>query len=1161
MSAMTDVAGYISSEVAGSVNSAQNDYVRFAQNDGPLLKANDQKKITQSFWLGANKFHYNHNFDIEWRWVPMKEAETGGGKSEDDWKNYLNNLFSIQDTNRLPSNSEYEKEGKKTAILDAIDEAAQALNQRTEENYYLSKYDIVDMDGSQAAREYAKMINVSQSITTGEDGKRGREATVSINKTEDTFGMMVATLTYELSADQMAEIKKEDGTQDNGETLIVYKSYAFPVVVEGEGKPGSVSLFSSRLGQEPNSSYTPDDGTSSQINQKGEPKFTLFSQDNQMMIQGETFQKSTQLNMSDFDGGMERDEGSRNPYNGLTDYEYVLQVNMGLYRSKAHHAVVTVSSNPDKNNQDEEKRVITVAERDGGERLPSGMGSVLADNNKTINQILSEGSRPQQDHHRWTATEDKNFNDSSLQRDTSQDTEENQDTDRYILMNNGNDDTVEYTAYLVLRARGSGVADVTVDFYDENNNLITDNLNKPASPYRLRATVQHKAPNINRTLGLVQLWAIGNGLERELELVQEPIGGGTAVTGYDPEVENYKQEVPFTYKHYQLRVPKGTINDNNTSQKVTVTVTNENGAEIPFYPVQENGQQVLKTEVKLSKDELNKGFDFYIWDNENDADKTTMDNGQGKNFNTKIGDLYSINFEVQADYKTLPTKTYHFKLRRTEASKNKNLTFLGVYYTQKDAEGDGKTRNNLLENFDPNGDKFFTKPFSYDYKTVYVLAEYDDNTYMEITYRPERETTTGREQQVVLDKLPKEAINGEVGTTLPCLKLYVDSEAEIEAAKKENKYPIEHTETLNPLDMPEYRIFFNRDEPSHNALLNSVKIYDAEALDRGEKKALPHSPTQFTADNLGPYYLTNRNAVPYSTSKLRLEITPADNRFSSIEIFVNGKPDVVITDKKEDEGKINGLIELKNKLTAQGEDGFGEEDVNIITIVVTPQDNLRPDPDAEDSGTPGENNQKTYEFRIARMPANTEPRLDPVKIMDQDDKEIRTDFHRDGTQQNGKEYELLLPYETWQISVEATPIDPNASIRLTVSPEKTGEQVTDLVKELLGDKKATLEPGKPSIKYPLNAPGNPRTFTVTGVAEDGKTVADYVFKIDREPPSTDALLKRLDVTNLTSKGLTPLFKARETEYTATLAEGQRAVTITAVPNEEHATIRIDGTLV
>lgn len=201
-----------------------------------------------------------------------------------------------------------------------------------------------------------------------------------------------------------------------------------------------------------------------------------------------------------------------------------------------------------------------------------------------------------------------------------------------------------------------------------------------------------------------------------------------------------------------------------------------------------------------------------------------------------------------------------------------------------------------------------------------------------------------------------------------------------------------------------------------------------------------------------------------------------------------------------------------------------------------------------------ENYASVYRFEIERNPPSTDADMTGLVTKGDDGKEIKLyAFHRDETH-----YEFTVPYETRKVSFNPKTSDANAKVVLKAS--------NDLLHNI-GIGLDKLTPGSDSKLYTLGEPGSPVTFELTVQAEayevwpEAQYTKTYTVTIDREPPSTDARLKRLAVDGITEDGLTPTFKASQLSYSATVAMGAEGVTITPTANEPHASIKVNGEFV
>lgn len=477
---------------------------------------------------------------------------------------------------------------------------------------------------------------------------------------------------------------------------------------------------------------------------------------------------------------------------------------------------------------------------------------------------------------------------------------------------------------------------------------------------------------------------------------------------------------------------------------------------------------------------------------------------------------YTLHFLVRAQDLN-HQREYTLKVRRNNPNTDDKLASLLVSHY----DPDNPTQiENLITNFDPNTREYLIENLPYSTNYLRVRAESSSQYADAPEYNPQliKLAKEGKEFLDMKKDLPEEtvtAIEGYVGAQLPCLTVTVKSEADV-------------TNKVEAKDVV-YRVFFKFAPPSEEASLTNIQVSNA-ADTNATPAALPYTPA-FGANNPGPYRMTETNALPYTTERIRLQVTPADPKVSKIEVSVNSsKP-----------------FEIKNYQVPS--DAFTLQPhsdtfmYNRVVITVT----------AEDGKTT-----KTYSFEIERSPARDDSDLVSLVLTDGDDTPITEtyfQFHRDETN-----YKITLPFDTRYVKFQPTLSDPNGHIKLKDSGNPL-HNLSDTLGNLLGDPRDTLTSGELSKRYDLNEPGNPRTFTITAIAEDNRTSKSYVLEIDREKPSKDALLKNLTATNVTEDGLDPIFKPTVTQYTGTMAEGQNAIIVTPTAKDPNATIRVDGEVV
>lgn len=247
-------------------------------------------------------------------------------------------------------------------------------------------------------------------------------------------------------------------------------------------------------------------------------------------------------------------------------------------------------------------------------------------------------------------------------------------------------------------------------------------------------------------------------------------------------------------------------------------------------------------------------------------------------------------------------------------------------------------------------------------------------------------------------------------------------------------------------------------------------------------------------------------------------------------------------------------------LEARREDGsFGTNELHILVVAEaganTPVSTLIEDAEKEQHNPDLAKFYTLYTLEIERLPASTDADLTNVVVRDINGNEQKLfNFHKDETS-----YTFTVPYEAEKVSFTPTLSYPTATIQL----KDSGNPV-----HMAGVLYDNLSSGVESRTYNLNDwRGSPRTYTLIVKSEafldssepdsvkwEKGYAKEYTFTIARGAPSTDARLKRLEVSGVTEDGLSPVFKGSQLAYTATVAMGTREVTITPTVNEPHATI-------
>lgn len=499
------------------------------------------------------------------------------------------------------------------------------------------------------------------------------------------------------------------------------------------------------------------------------------------------------------------------------------------------------------------------------------------------------------------------------------------------------------------------------------------------------------------------------------------------------------------------------------------------------------------------------------------ASKTTVRSGRSVKITLKedkadasrnmVGNVYWVRFTVQAADPRVHSE-YVVCVTRVEPSEDTTLKLLEVF-----AEDDADGQTNLVTGFAPETrDYLVTVPYAAKYLRLHAEANFPR---AEVSFRPalgNRGATFGAKVYLDLSEMTDRATFE--GVDLPYFN--VDVKPEINLTLQEGD--------MGGVTNGNYRIFVNRLPPSEESRMSALTVIDA-ADTAATPTALTYSPA-FNADNTGPYRITDTNALPYSVKAVRFQVTPMDPLVSSIRIYDKDKTKVLATIENP-----NVFSEPVN-LTARSADFLYNE---FVIQLVSEKGGGKASPEASEY--------TEYRVQIERAEANTDADLLDVALNDQDGGALRMfAFHRDETR-----YEITVPYAVRSVSFTAKLSDANASIELQDSGNL-------LHQAGLNFDKVTSERSTP--QYKLNDPGTPRTFALIVTAEDGKTQKTYSFVINRESPSSDALLKKLTVDGLTEDGISPIFKPQDTSYSGTVEEGAEGIHITATANDKNATIMI-----
>ncbi len=450
------------------------------------------------------------------------------------------------------------------------------------------------------------------------------------------------------------------------------------------------------------------------------------------------------------------------------------------------------------------------------------------------------------------------------------------------------------------------------------------------------------------------------------------------------------------------------------------------------------------------------------------------------------------------------------KLRATVTAQNPNIKTVYTLHLVKDpASTDSNLKslgmyleddavgmkNNLIKNFDPLSTGPYTISVPYGAKYLKVKGEVSSPFAREMKYSPE---LIKKSQLGTVEWLDLSAMDPDPDGDgyLKFVVSVLPEDTSISDARK-------------------YEVHIYREPPSTVSTLKDMKVSDA-----GDK-AIPFQPN--FQDKVNTYTLD----IPYSVSEIKLTLQPTDERISNIQVYsIKRSPDNLLLEMKD--GKIKpGAPTPAIKVFSLDAQEIRDLGYHPLLIVVT----------AEDEQTETE-----YELRVLRDLPGTDAQLKSLDIKDQDGGAVKTfAFHPDETN-----YTLSVPFETSGITFTPVSSDPNAHIRI----QEEGQ---------LFPSGSEIGSGVTSKVYKLKGPGEEKVYELLVTAEDGKTQKTYTVKVTRGQPSSDARLKKLDVSNVDS--FEPVFIASKTSYKAVVSKGAPGVVIKASANHPGATIRINGNVV
>lgn len=728
--------------------------------------------------------------------------------------------------------------------------------------------------------------------------------------------------------------------------------------------------------------------------------------------------------------------------------------------------------------------------------------------------------------------------------------------------------------YLTLVAKNKGTATVTVEFY-----VTIGGRAQVDSTHTIEIDVRDTSPSTDSTLRSLAVRDKGN--EEPAETYE--YGFASANVDYSDRII----ELPYAYDTYTITP---VVNDNAIRNGlIHVTATDLNGNEAKIMQVAGATDPVSVQDVKSTNPVTIK-----------------IDRGQ-------VGEVYRLFFEVTAQDPRVKSR-YEIRVQRVPPSTDDTLSTL-AFYPQDDTDG----KNNYLKDFNPDSSGPYIIDIPYGTKKLRVSA-IPNFKRAQVTYSVDLESLTllGRKEylDVLSDKLPNDQVPGyDTGVTLPHFQVKVTPESELVeggdlAAHATRTYdiflnrlpPSEESrlsaltvvnaadDSANPRALS-YNPGFGRDNEGPyrmsgalavpystkavrfkatpmDSTVSGIYIYGKPVTDEPlpEPTATPDPGASATATpdpGAGATATPDPGAGATATPDPSATATPTPNPSVTTATGLVQPSALLSGGLRASKDDWQLLTEITNTTVfskpvniapRNNQTGFV---YNEIAVLVVSEAGTGMDPLyflSDEVKPKHENYASVYRFEIERNPPSTDADMTGLVTKGDDGKEVKLyAFHRDETH-----YAFTVPYETRKVSFNPTTSDANAKVVLKAS--------NDLLHNIgIGLDKLTT--GSDSKLYTLGEPGSPVTFELTVQAEayevwpESQYTKTYTVTIDREPPSTDARLKRLAVDGITEDGLTPTFKASQLSYSATVAMGAEGVTITPTANEPHASIKVNGEFV
>ena len=639
---------------------------------------------------------------------------------------------------------------------------------------------------------------------------------------------------------------------------------------------------------------------------------------------------------------------------------------------------------------------------------------------------------------------------------------------------------------------------MTISFYvKDHNNVLTEQ-----KGCTITFNVNDSTPSTDARLKSLTITAYETTEQRSLW--ERIVSGGKSkeiLFGFNMDKIDYKDNViTLPYKYDRVTFKAEPNHPIGSSEPIKIS----------RYNATYNNQQVnFKTGAELSNQATDGDVGSVIRNKESEESKFNKDGD--------LGEVFRYDILVKAQHPD-GEETYSVYIQRAYPNDDSTLKSIGIY-----AEDDTELKNNYITSFNPETLEYEIQvPYSTKKLKVNALTNYED---AKITYSPDLESDD------IFERTPKEWFilndgskqNDATKGDYYELKITVNSEQSIWG-----------TDASAAKAVSEYIIKVYLAPPNTDATLKSFSVFNKKNEQLKYTPNFDASPEAYNFD----YQLS----IPYSEEGIRFSFTPNDKNVNKIEVFSISNNNLVAT-TVEDEAKDDILLlELEKKselidVLPMSDPSISKEGSHKFIIKVTAED-----------GT--EKNAKEYYLHVSRDEPSSDAYLKSLIVQDQDYVPIPTFAFNS----NRTEYVLEVPYEVTAVNFIPTARHAGAIIDIVVVDENPVEKL------LAGSSGKALGSGMTSKNYQLGEPGVEKKFNIKVTAED-KTELVYEIIVVRAIPSNDSRLKKLDVSNLTEDGLSPIFKASATSYTAALKEGAEGTVITPTANHESAVITVDGIVV